>query len=344
MSVIKTIDINIIMKQTNLDNYQFMCERNALRILLLGYHIEEPLLLMNCGLFLHDDNFLETGHFFTMFSRAMFDTRIVPILGNYKYTLGWDEIDAHLERNFPVMVNVDVYYLPYKRSTYFHNSHGSHAILLIGKAHNKYHILDWYHPDYYFGDISLCDLALARTSENEKGRMSVFTGKPINAAYQLLYMDRLPGQFDLKKCVRKTLFLSTQLMLADDGVISFMQAACKYIPAWLNIPGHIAYQNVIESFFFFDLELKMLSFYFLSMFELPMFNDLRPKELLKKVEVIRKHVGRVKTLFMFALKRNNAIEFDKWNKMMKDLIESIAQYCEEVLLTLRKNEEGGINK
>lgn len=247
---------------TDLSMYEYMCERNALRMLLIGYGVQEPLLFMNCGLFLQDEDFFNTGNFSTNFSRSMLNPLLVPILGDNKYKLDWEIIDNHLNKNNPVLVVVDVYYMPYKQNTYYMKSHGSHAVILVEKKSNNYLVLDWYHPDYFYGEVSKSDLEQARLSLNEKNQFSAFSGFPINSSYKLIYIQNFPKYINISQCVKNNLYLSAKSLVSFNGALRFFSNAFTNIPMWIDKTNSTEYLNAIESLFYFNLELKLLIRYY----------------------------------------------------------------------------------
>lgn len=331
-----SLNLEIIMEQRNLSMYQYMCERNALRNLLMGYGIIEPLLLMRCGLFLSDKEFSKTGSFSTLFTRPMLDTQALPILGELKEELAWEEIDSHLTRGFPVFISVDVYYMPYKTETYYHKSHGAHIVLLTEKSERGYIVLDWYHQDYFYSDISKDDLTLARTSTNEKNKISVFSGFPINSSYRLLHIDRLPSHVDLHLCVSNTLLLSINFLTKSTGPLIFFEKAHQVTPVWLNIPGDIGYQNAIESFFFFDLEIKLLLIYFEKLSDSNLFSKLHLEILQVNIIQMQHAEELIKNKLLFAYRKNKSLDTIIWQTLLKDLVSQITIYCENTLKFIKE--------
>ena len=333
----QTININAIEKHNDLSHYEYMCERNALRVLLLGYNIEEPLFWMRCGLFLQDEDFSLTGCFSTSFFRQMLDPEIIPILGETKNSLDWKRIDNHLANNNPVLLTVDVYYMPYKHNTYFHNSHGSHKIILLQKTSNGYIVLDWYHPDYFCGEVSKEDLNLARLSDNEKNQISVFSGFPIQASYQLLHMDNLPKQMDLLLYVRNNLYLSMKSLLKPTGPLYFFKKAYEDFPEWLCIPGHKSYENAIESFFLFDLELKLLMLYFDRMKNFSLYEVFQPELLFNIIQQVKTNEEMLKNKLIYAYRKHVALDTNLWTSLLKEMHTQLVIYCETVLKLLKKS-------
>jgi len=319
----------------NLRIFEYLCERNSLRVALQGHGIKNPLLWMTAGLFIQDVDFINTGKFTTNFSRPMLEPAIIPVLGDLKSSLDWDVIDAHLEKRLPVLVHVDIYHMPYERNHYYHNRHGAHVVSLLGKCDNEYVMLDWAHPSYYYGEITKEDLTIARTSTNEKDQTSVFNGYPIKSTYQLLHLERFPLSLDRAQYVAANLYRSVKYLLDDNGIISCFTQVCLSVPKWLKIPGHEGYNNAIESLFFLDLELKFLLLYYEEMLNSDLYKQFNPNVLMEKIVNIRKVVDLLKNKLILALRRNTAIEEEIWVELLNKVKRHISDYCEVVLKLLR---------
>ena len=316
-----SFNAELIKAEDNLHPYEYLCERNTLRQLLIGYGIEHPLLWMSCGLFIHDNDFQIDGIFSTSFSRAMIDPKVIPILGDYKKGLDWDIIDAHIENGFPVIIMVDVFYMPYKVSTYYQKRHGSHSIFIIGKRDDNYLIMDWYHPDYFVGEISKTDLTLARTSKNEKDQMSVFNGHPIEALYRLTYMQRHSLDINLSQYIKKNLFNSLKFILGDSGIICLLNKAKEEPPLWLNAPVHEGYSNAIQSFFFLALELKILLLYYKQMSDADEYKIFNPNKLYEDVTELKTSVDVLQSKILLAYRRKKVVDVVTWNDLLNNVID-----------------------
>ena len=335
----KRFDLDLVKKQKDLSIYQYMCERNAIRVLLIGYGIKEPLLLMRCGLFIKDQDFYNTGHFSTSFARALLNAAYIPILGEIEHSPDWEVIDSHLLKGFPVLVTVDVFFLPYKGNTYYHSKHGAHSIILLKKNQNKYTVLDWYPPDYYIGEISKDDLSLARASTNEKNELSAFSGEPIQNSYRLLYMNNLDENFNIVDCIKSNLYESSKNMISPIGALNLYKQAYEAIPLWVKKLDYSAYENAIESFFLLELELKLLKEYFFKIATSLVFQDFKVENLLERVEKITEIVCMIKTKFLIALRKQTVIEDQTWIKLFKQLYKELFDYCEAVLLMLNSTKK-----
>jgi len=335
-----SFNIEYVKLQKDLDIYEYLCARNSLRVALLGYGVKFPLLWMCNGLFLNDIDFANKGMFSTNFSRQMLDSYIIPVVGEARNSLDWETIDSHLAENSPVLVGVDVYHLPYKYNTYYHNRHGAHIIILLEKLIDSYLILDWCHPDYFYGEISKEDLATARTSNNEKDQESVFNGYPIEASYQLLYMNRLPVKLDLLKHIRNNLYKSAKCMLEPTGAIAFLGKVLQNTPEWIKTYNSVGYKNAIGSFFFLDLELKFLYLYYEEMLNSDICNQFQPQVLMEKIVEIRSSLEQLKSKLIFAYRRNKSIHENIWNELLGIVSNQLGDYCESILRSLITTKKG----
>ena len=328
-------DHDCINQYADLSEYEYLCERNSLMMMMAGYGIKNPLLLMNAGLFIYDIDFMENGLFTTSFIRPMIDAVSIPVLGETKFSLDWEVIDSHLEKKFPVFVIVDVYYMPYKHNTYYHNSHGSHSIILLEKCEDNYLVLDWYHPDYFLGKISKEELTIARISSNEKDQISVFNGNPIDSAYRLFFPNRFPIDIDMHRYMRRNLINSAKCLLSQNGALDFFNKSRQKVPEWLKAPDPVSYNNAIECFFFLDLELKFLALYYNEMENSNVYPQLQPVLLKEKVEMIREVAGRLKYKLIVAFRRGRTVNSDVWIEGIGSVVELIEEYCESLLNLLK---------
>lgn len=330
-----TFDFGNIKDENDLSAYQYLCERNTLRFVMLAYGVKHPLLWLNAGLLMFDISFLTDGRFHTSFSRPMLDAANVPIVGDMHYSLDWDVIDAHLAKGLPVDVIVDVFHMPYKKDTYYQNRHGSHSVVLLEKQGDSYLMLDWYHPDYFYGTITKAELKQARTSENKKEQMSVFSGFPINAAYRLLFPNRKPVEISLMQTVRSNLYNSVKAMLQPGGAIAFVSEIAEKCPEWLGDARHEGYTNAIQSFFFLDLELRFLLLYFDDMVDADLYNTLQPQLLKDKAIKIKDSVEPLRRSLLVAQRRKNPIEEQMYLAQLAHIKQALMEYCETVIMLLK---------
>lgn len=158
------------------DEMQYFCLKNCFYQLMDYYSIENALLNIKLGLKLKitctEDNFYTYKH-----------ENLLPLydMDAVEYGCGkeFDEIFHQNLDNLPVIVLVDVYYLPYRKEHLQY--HASHAVILTDYSANEeiVKIIDWYAPYFYKGGLSLQEYKLARTSPNLKD-VNPFSGFSIN--------------------------------------------------------------------------------------------------------------------------------------------------------------------
>lgn len=330
-----TFNVDNLKKEDDLCEYEYLCERNSIRVLLKAYGIEKPLGYFTSGFFMKNIDFNNDGTFESNFQRNSLDSSWFPILSEKTNSLDWDIIDEHLDRGYPVLASVDVYHMPYKKDTYYKMRHGAHSVILVEKKEEGYMVLDWYHPDYFYGIIPKEILTEARTSQNKKEQMSVFAGHPINASYQLVYIDRLPKQIDLSILVKRNLYRTAKVMLSKGGLIETFELASEKEPAWLKSPSSKSYSNAIESLFFLDLELRFMTLYYKELVTLDEYISMQMEVLLERVLEVKKTLNLVKSKLIVSMRRNKPIDTSTWIQSMEDLNQSIRYYCEGVLATLK---------
>ena len=328
------LDMNNIRQHRDLNEFQYLCERNAIQTLLWGYGVDEPLLLMRCGIFLQDVDFKNTGEFSTFFSRSILDPQVAQILGEKKNGEDWDIIDEHLQKGNPVLLDVDVFEMPYKKSTYFQSNHGSHTIIVDKKVENGYSILDWYHPDYFYGVMTKQMLTKARLSQNSKNQISVFSGFPINAMYRLIYMDKLNLKIDFKKSVLCTHLLSIKQITGNNGGIDFFENLCNESPPWLENIGDFRYVTAAESFFFMDLELRMMILFYEKIKKLRLFDVFDFGVIINDVIEIKKSVEKIKNRLLFSHRKGNVISDSVWKQLSETLYKAVISYVEHIIIFL----------
>ena len=329
------LNTTLIYNSKNLEKYQYMCERNLIRLILKGIGIEEPLLIMRCVLYIQNKDFLNTGLFDTYFGRNMLNDNI-PILGEIHKNLDWDIIDLHLNRGLPVLINADVFYLPYKISTYYQKAHATHSIALLSLENGYYRVLDWYHPDYFDGFLERKELECARTSENPRERLSAFSGVPIDAAYRLLNLDLIPSVIDIKENIQLYLYANVQSLVLDDkNGLGFIKLLSKSMPDWI-IVNKTKTENVIQSLFLLDLELRTLNLYFHAMQYYKIFSYESVNLLLEIVDRLSSSVRTLKGKIILDLKRNRNLDEQVWRSFFEDIYNFIVCFCERTIKLIRE--------
>lgn len=93
------------------------------------------------------------------------------------------DLSRRLNRQTPVVIAVDTFYLPYHRS--FGRNHGSHAVIIFGETADTYHLADWYEPHFYRSTVDKAIVNKARASGNEKEN-NPFSGQAICWQYWAL--------------------------------------------------------------------------------------------------------------------------------------------------------------
>lgn len=321
------LDINSIINNRSLEYYQYMCERNAIRMVLIGAGIEEPLLLMRCAIYIYDNNFYKNGTFSTFFNREMFNPNILPILGEKRYELDWDYIDHSIRSGIPVLINADVYELPYKANTYYHRAHAAHSLALIDIYDDKYIVLDWYHPDYFYGALTRTVLEKARTSSNQSENLSAFSGQPINSTYRCVYIDNIPRDIDIKECVIVNMMASVKSLLTEQNSgILFLDKISMEPPKWLARQQQ-QMDNLIKSLFLLYLEIHMVSLYIQALEKYNIFQNNNLLKIKDIIMVLLMSVNKLKNHLILSIKKKQTISNDQWYNLIHDIKINLTNYC-----------------
>lgn len=87
----------------------------------------------------------------------------------------FEEVFEDNVKKLPLVVLCDVFYLPFRKEHLKH--HATHAIIFKGYnvSEKSVHIIDWYAPHFFDGEISLDEFKKARNSENIKDA-NMFSG------------------------------------------------------------------------------------------------------------------------------------------------------------------------
>ena len=189
----KKMEVDIGIQLPNFANeYQHFCHRNAIRniLYLLGVPEYELLIKNTIDIQLVSDK--ENRNFFYP---AVINTRpvlsdIAYLLSDWKYTKSWDEIITVLTAGDFVLVNTDVYYLPYTK--FYLKEHGSHVVILLEQKKSEFLVLDWYSPQFFLGWLTKKELELARESENPYEENHAYSGYPISCAWQRFKLATIP--------------------------------------------------------------------------------------------------------------------------------------------------------
>ena len=111
------------------------------------------------------------------------------------YDLAWYNNLLTLHNNSPVMIQGDMFYIPYHM--YFKKMHGTHVFIISDyeSTSKTVGVIDWYYPHYHIGRLSEEVLQTIRTSQNPKDN-NPFSGEPIDAAYYNFDHTKLSGSPD----------------------------------------------------------------------------------------------------------------------------------------------------
>lgn len=185
------VDVGIQLPEF-VNEYQHFCHRNAIRNILYLLGVPEYELLIKNTIDIQFASDIENRNFFYP---AIINTRpvladIAYLLSDWKYAKSWDEIIAVLTAGDFVLVNTDVYYLPY--TEFYLKEHGSHVVIVLEHKKNEFLVLDWYSPQFFVGWLTKKELELARKSENPYEENHAYSGYPISCAWQKFKVASIP--------------------------------------------------------------------------------------------------------------------------------------------------------
>ena len=300
-----------------LDAYQYLCYRNSLRLLVSSYGYDGILYCNHC-LGIADNNFLETGKF----KIALYELK--PLVQQYSSNIiypsnidsfSWQSINDLLRQNIPVIIVVDVYYIPYK--TYYHISHGSHCIILNGIEGDRYHVIDWYYPDYIMVWLERSVLERARISRNIENLYEVFTENDINGEWFYLknnFCDLSP-QDSLKEVLRITA-LALKGSSPSTG-LEFIENMKNMTEESVGKWNESFYSNLLKSFFYFEIERKIHLFYVQYIFNMISYQEEAYISLLKTSLA---HISSIKMNILKAMKSKTPCKKEKWITLIDILL------------------------
>lgn len=325
--------------------FMYLCERNAIRVLLEGSGVGNPLLLMQNGVFLKDVAFLEKGIFSTAFRRSILPDSFSDFIASPVYRLEWGIIQEQLGHGLPVMIYVDVYYMKYK--TFYQKNHAGHYVLIIGCCENKYQIFDWYEPDYFMGYISEQELELARISENPVDGTSAFSGVPIRAEYRLLNYERLKycGEINHRDFIIKNLCKIFFSFIEENDPTKGLSFIEKFgnTPRFVENYDNSSYVNAMQSFFFLELELNI----FIRYIDEIISNGLFRADLfdpLKELSInLRKNTIAIKNKCHMSYRRSKGMPVEEWMEISKSISEDLHMFPQKIydILTFIKCQKVG---
>ncbi|MCR5148504.1 MAG: BtrH N-terminal domain-containing protein [Eubacterium sp.] len=180
-----------------MEEFKYFCLKNCFYQNWQYLNIQDALLYLKLGLKLKIIN-NDTG--FHVFKHEL----LMPLFDMSSVSQGsGEDFNAILDNNLqsvPVIVLVDVYYLPYRSE--YNKYHASHAVFLSGynKQNNSFKIVDWYSPYFFKGEVSYNNYMKARISGNPKD-VNPFSGFKINNYWYKLN-DKVHN-FSPDECVMK---------------------------------------------------------------------------------------------------------------------------------------------
>ena len=176
------------------DEMHYFCLKNCFNNCLILNGIEDSLLRIRTGLeFKIRINYDKTNF------NVLKHTLLLPFFDMNQVTCGMgddsEEIFNDNISKIPIIVLVDVYYLPYRKE--YHKYHASHAVLLVGydESMDFVEIIDWYGPYFYIGEIPYDEYLNARNSDNPND-VNPFSGFKINNYW---YKIGVECKIDIKK-------------------------------------------------------------------------------------------------------------------------------------------------
>lgn len=189
----KILDI-YYQNQVFYDPFQYFCYKNCYLNILRYYNVKNPEFYIDYSLdwiVLKNDDF----NFGFDFQLGSAHDNLVPPFDNkllkFDKTIKpcdeiWNLDVDNLNKDIPVVVAVDVYYL--KFTPYYYKKHSIHSIIIAGyeKENDIIYVIDWYPPWCFKGEITKNELDLARNSLNEHD--GILSGIPIN--YESIVITR----------------------------------------------------------------------------------------------------------------------------------------------------------
>lgn len=177
-------------QQTYYEEYESLCFQNCLISVLEYYNVKNAYSYMNStlSLKLNIEPNLESGY------KIEFDEELKVVLpqftskvnwtrdGGNKYE-AWEENKKQLDKNIPLIVGVDNFYLSHTNLK--GKSHAFHSLILCGYEKEKVHVVDWYTPWFYKGEINLSEFLDARDSSNPKTSEDFYSGKSLQNCWSV---------------------------------------------------------------------------------------------------------------------------------------------------------------
>lgn len=337
---IKGVSVSSMENQSSFYNidkiteFHYLCDRNVERVALEVLGVSSPMFLTQSGLFIKENTFFQDGSLFVDFFRDTFIDLAASFIKKPCFGLDWNIIKESIAIGCPVIILVDVFYMPYK--IHFHKDHAAHCILLNEVIDGKYLVIDWYEPDYYIGYIEEEVLNLARQSTNEEDGASVYSGYPIKATYKVVDAKRIcEFKFDFSKCIRDNLKNMYEQLISNETA-RFFDKIKNDFPTWMQNYDKQHYFNAVKSFFFLELELNIFIYYLseISKLHTGVIEYIQMKEA---TEQLRPAVLIIKNKLHRAIRKQGALETTSWTNYQTTML----QYYYKILDLLKLVISGG---
>ena len=174
-------------EQRYYDEYETFCYQNCLRQVLEYYKVKCAYLYINASLSIVYKEIDQDDFDISIDEEAYgvlpsFGSKVIRKSDDRDNRVIWDENTSYIEKDYPIIVTVDSYYL--KHLPFYEKSHGRHCMVVVGEVEDNAIVVDWQAPWFYKGKVDLEELFAARNSQNEADG-GVFSGNAIknNWAY-----------------------------------------------------------------------------------------------------------------------------------------------------------------
>lgn len=256
--------------------YKFFCHRNVVRNILYLEGFEYPELLIKNTIDLKRSSTTDSRNLFypAIINDKPIVSQIEYIISEWRYSMDWALIESIIKNKEYVVLNTDVYYLPY--SKYYKKEHGSHSIIISDVKQDKYKIIDWYSPQFFVGWLNKEVLEEARNSQNQYDEMSVYSGYPINMAWQHIKKNN-KSSINYSKAIYEVLE-DIYFRVSHKETISAMIDLYN-IHNWVNDSENKYTTVLVENLFSLQMERKLSIDYFKNAFEKNMINPQLYKKL-----------------------------------------------------------------
>lgn len=213
------------------DEMQYFCLKNCFFQMLDFLGVKNPLLHIKLGLRLKVIYNKDTNNI-NVFKHEL----ILPLfkMANVNSGQGKD-FELIFKKNLmntPVIVLVDVFYLPYRKE--YKKCHASHTIFLTGYKNGEVEIIDWYKPYFFKGYISIDDFKLGRISKNEKD-LNPFSGFEINNYWYKFNSDdfnTLPQEIiklNIDDLISKVIYKDNSIYSGKEAFLKIKEWICLNI-------------------------------------------------------------------------------------------------------------------